>query len=86
MTKTKKVQVTLEAQEYDALAEVARRNGMRTLSDDGWRLVHSGITTPEEVLRVTKDQALNFIQQEAELEGEQNEEQVIRKAHARISV
>ena len=36
----------------------ARRNGMRSLSDDGWRLVGKGITTPEEVMRVTKDQTI----------------------------
>src|ERR1043165_7628476 len=37
------------------MREPARRNGMRTLADDGWRLVSQGVTTPEEVLRVTKD-------------------------------
>jgi hypothetical protein len=31
---------------------------MRSLSDDGWRLVGQGITTPEEVMRATKDQTL----------------------------
>ena len=31
---------------------------MRTLAEDGWRLVRAGVTTPEEVLRVTKDQSL----------------------------
>jgi hypothetical protein len=30
---------------------------MRSLSEDGWRLVAEGITTPEEVLRVTKEQS-----------------------------
>jgi type II secretory ATPase GspE/PulE/Tfp pilus assembly ATPase PilB-like protein len=34
----------------------ALRNGLRSLSDDGWRLVRQGITTPEEVMRATKDQ------------------------------
>ncbi|MBI3849758.1 MAG: type II/IV secretion system protein [Verrucomicrobia bacterium] len=51
------------------IADVARRNGLRTLSEDGWRLVRAGITTPEEVLRVTKDQALNFAQSETETSG-----------------
>jgi type II secretion system protein E len=41
------------------IREVARKNGMRTLSEDGWRLVRQGITTPEEVMRVTKDQSLH---------------------------
>jgi general secretion pathway protein E/type IV pilus assembly protein PilB len=36
----------------------AVRNGLRSLSDDGWRLVRQGITTPEEVMRATKDQTL----------------------------
>jgi general secretion pathway protein E/type IV pilus assembly protein PilB len=33
---------------------VARRNGLRLLREDGWRLVRRGLTTPEEVLRATK--------------------------------
>jgi type II secretion system protein E len=40
------------------IREAAARNGMRSLSDDGWRLVAKGITTPEEVMRVTKDQTV----------------------------
>jgi type II secretory ATPase GspE/PulE/Tfp pilus assembly ATPase PilB-like protein len=41
------------------IAAQARRSGLRTLSEDGWRLVRAGLTTPEEVLRVTKDQAVS---------------------------
>jgi general secretion pathway protein E/type IV pilus assembly protein PilB len=37
----------------DLIREAARRGGMRTLADDGWRLVRQGITTVEEVLSVT---------------------------------
>jgi type II secretory ATPase GspE/PulE/Tfp pilus assembly ATPase PilB-like protein len=37
---------------------IAIQHGMRSLSDDGWRLVGQGITTPEEVMRATKDQTL----------------------------
>ena len=48
------------------IAQLARRNGLRVLSEDGWRLVRAGITTPEEVMRVTKDQALNNLTPEAE--------------------
>jgi hypothetical protein len=40
------------------IREAAVRNGMLSLSDDGWRLVRLGITTPEEVMRVTKDQTM----------------------------
>ncbi len=36
----------------------AKRGGMRSLADDGWRLVRQGVTTPEEVLRVTKAQSV----------------------------
>ena len=36
--------------------EVARREGMKTLVEDGWRLVHNGVTTPSEVMRVSKEE------------------------------
>ena len=39
----------------------ARKGGMRSLGDDGWRLVGLGVTTPEEVLRVTKDQSIGDV-------------------------
>jgi general secretion pathway protein E/type IV pilus assembly protein PilB len=41
----------------DQIREVARKQGMRTLGEDGLRLIRNGATTPEEVFRVTKDQA-----------------------------
>ena len=41
-----------------ALRDMARKRGMRTLAEDGWRLVNQGITSPDEVLRVTKDQSM----------------------------
>lgn len=37
------------------LTEAARRNGMRTLREDGWDKVAEGVTTPEEILRVTQE-------------------------------
>jgi general secretion pathway protein E/type IV pilus assembly protein PilB len=37
------------------LLTYARANGMRTLREDGWTKVRDGITTPEEVVRVSKD-------------------------------
>jgi type II secretory ATPase GspE/PulE/Tfp pilus assembly ATPase PilB-like protein len=37
---------------------VAQRGGMKSLREDGWRLVIEGRTTLEEVLRVTKDERL----------------------------
>ena len=35
--------------------EAGRRLGLRNLRDDGWLRVKEGITTVEEVLRVTSD-------------------------------
>ena len=35
--------------------ETARREGMKTLIEDGWRQVRMGATTPAEVLRVSKE-------------------------------
>ena len=43
------------------IAVAARKGGMRTLGDDGWRLIALGVTTPEEVLRVTKDQSVGDV-------------------------
>lgn len=40
------------------IREAACRRGLRSLADDGWRLVQAGVTTPEEVMRVTKDQSV----------------------------
>jgi general secretion pathway protein E/type IV pilus assembly protein PilB len=40
--------------------EAARGEGMRTLIEDGWRLVSQGITTPSEVLRVSKEDDMSF--------------------------
>ena len=37
-----------------ALARTARERGMRTLHEDGWEKVRAGVTTAEEVLRVTQ--------------------------------
>jgi general secretion pathway protein E len=34
---------------------VARRNGMRNLREDGWLKVMNGVTTADEVMRVTQE-------------------------------
>jgi type II secretory ATPase GspE/PulE/Tfp pilus assembly ATPase PilB-like protein len=34
----------------------AVNEGMQSLREDGWRLVREGLTTVQEVLRVTKDE------------------------------
>jgi general secretion pathway protein E len=38
-----------------ALTTAARRHGMRNLREDGWLKVQSGVTTADEVLRVTQE-------------------------------
>jgi type II secretory ATPase GspE/PulE/Tfp pilus assembly ATPase PilB-like protein len=46
-------QLILKNSSSDLIRDAARRAGMRTLAEDGWRLVQMGITTVEEVLSVT---------------------------------
>src|SRR2546423_11901388 len=46
-------QLILKNSSSDLIRDAAQRAGMRTLAEDGWRLVRLGITTVEEVLSVT---------------------------------
>src|SRR5450756_783558 len=46
-------QLILKNASSDQIRDAARKAGMRTLAEDGWRLVRMGITTVEEVLSVT---------------------------------
>ena len=46
-------QLILKNASTDQIRKAARKGGMRTLAEDGWRLVAQGITTVEEVLSVT---------------------------------
>ena len=46
-------QLILRRASTDEIRDAARKAGMKTLADDGWRLVRLGITTVEEVLSVT---------------------------------
>jgi len=46
-------QLILKSASTDQIREAARRGGMRTLAEDGWRMVGLGVTTFEEVLSVT---------------------------------
>jgi general secretion pathway protein E/type IV pilus assembly protein PilB len=46
-------QLVLKNASSDQIRDAARRAGMKTLAEDGWRLVRLGITTVEEVLSVT---------------------------------
>ena len=38
------------------IRKTAVEQGMSSLREDGWRLIQAGMTTVEEVLRVTKDE------------------------------
>jgi len=46
-------QLILKNASSDQIRDAARRDGMSSLADDGWRLVAAGVTTVEEVLSVT---------------------------------
>jgi general secretion pathway protein E/type IV pilus assembly protein PilB len=46
-------QLILKNVSSDVIRDAARNAGMKTLADDGWRLVGLGLTTVEEVLSVT---------------------------------
>ena len=46
-------QLILKNVSSDVIRDAARKAGMKTLADDGWRLVSLGLTTVEEVLSVT---------------------------------
>ena len=46
----------LEKKDSHIIKEAARRNGMRTLREDGWLKVKQGVTTLSEVLRVTQEE------------------------------
>jgi type II secretory ATPase GspE/PulE/Tfp pilus assembly ATPase PilB-like protein len=37
------------------LTQASRRNGMRSLREDGWWKIRDGVTTVEEVMRVTQE-------------------------------
>jgi type II secretory ATPase GspE/PulE/Tfp pilus assembly ATPase PilB-like protein len=45
--------LVLRNRSSDEIRDAARKAGMRTLAEDGWRLVRLGVTTVEEVLSVT---------------------------------
>ena len=47
----------LVVQNADAtvLANAARKNGMQTLQEDGWDKLYAGVTTVDEIVRVTQD-------------------------------
>jgi len=48
--------LTIERVSSGKIRDVANRQGMNSLRGDGWRLVAEGVTTVEEVMRLTKDE------------------------------
>jgi general secretion pathway protein E len=46
----------LEKRDSNIIKEAARKNGMRTLREDGWLKVKKGMTTISEVIRVTQEE------------------------------
>jgi type II secretory ATPase GspE/PulE/Tfp pilus assembly ATPase PilB-like protein len=66
------------------IREVAIRHGLHSLNEDGWRLVRQGITTPEEVMRATKDQTMENSAKEAATPAEETEN--LKKNHGLVSV
>ena len=42
-------------EDASVLTRAARRNGMRNLREDGWRKILDGVTTVDEVMRVTQE-------------------------------
>jgi general secretion pathway protein E len=48
----------LEKRDANLIKETARKNGMRTLREDGWLKVKRGVTTVSEVLRVTQEEEI----------------------------
>ncbi|HWH71198.1 MAG TPA: GspE/PulE family protein, partial [Candidatus Sulfotelmatobacter sp.] len=69
----------------DVIRDAARRGGMRTLADDGWRLVRLGITTVEEVLSVTTAKEVARTTQQAPADPEAKEHSLASVALSRKS-
>jgi type II secretory ATPase GspE/PulE/Tfp pilus assembly ATPase PilB-like protein len=52
--------LVLEHAPAPTIRKVAVTQGMKSLREDGWRLIHEGVTTIDEVLQNTKDEAANL--------------------------
>jgi general secretion pathway protein E/type IV pilus assembly protein PilB len=50
--------LVLDRAPANQIRKVATREGMHSLREDGWRLVREGVTTVDEVLQNTKDEAV----------------------------
>ena len=47
--------IIMRNEDASIITAAARRHGMRTLREDGWDKVKRGVTTPDEVIRVTQE-------------------------------
>ena len=66
-------QLILKNASSDAIRDAARRGGMKTLAEDGWRLVQMGVTTVEEVLSVTTAKEVERTQKPVAADGKAKE-------------
>jgi len=65
-------QLVLRIASSDQIRDAARRAGMKTLADDGWRLVRQGVTTVDEVLSVTTAKEVSLAMDKSEEELAEN--------------
>ncbi len=61
-------QLCLRNGSTDQIRDAARRAGMKTLAEDGWRLVRLGVTTVDEVLSVTTAKEISMAMDKTEAE------------------
>ena len=62
MVMTEAVQeLTLSGADSNGIKRMARKGGMRSLREDGTLKVFEGISTVEEVLRVTRDDSIEEV-------------------------
>ncbi len=65
-------QLVLRNASSDQIRDAARRAGMKTLAEDGWRLVRLGVTTVDEVLSVTTAKEVSLTMDQAADDKEEN--------------
>jgi type II secretion system protein E len=65
-------QICLRNGSTDQIRDAARRGGMKTLAEDGWRLVRLGATTVDEVLSVTTAKEVSLTMDQSAEEPDQN--------------
>src|SRR5512144_839292 len=76
-------QLILKNASSDLIRKAARKAGMKTLADDGWRLVRMGITTVEEVLSVTTAKEVEATTRKASPESTEKEPSIASAALGR---